>query len=171
MIFAGDSAHNMPTFGARGGNGGIQDVDNLGWKLAAVLNGEARANLLESYNHERIIGADENILHSTRTTRFMSPDDGVERLFRDAVLELAATAPFARKIVNSGRLSLPAHYKELGAEWPGCGWASRGIGTRKSRPGCAAGGGLASGAFRGRFHPAGPEHETARASRRDQHQA
>lgn len=118
VIFAGDSAHNMPTFGARGGNGGIQDVDNLGWKLAAVLNGEARANLLESYNHERIIGADENILHSTRTTRFMSPDDGVERLFRDAVLELAATAPFARKIVNSGRLSLPAHYKDSALNGP-----------------------------------------------------
>ncbi|MEO0912482.1 MAG: FAD-dependent monooxygenase, partial [Pseudomonadota bacterium] len=36
VIFVGDSAHVVSPFGARGGNGGIQDVDNLGWKLAAV---------------------------------------------------------------------------------------------------------------------------------------
>ena len=42
VIFVGDSAHIVSPFGARGGNGGIQDVDNLGWKLAAVLKAGAR---------------------------------------------------------------------------------------------------------------------------------
>jgi 3-(3-hydroxy-phenyl)propionate hydroxylase len=41
VIFVGDSAHVVSPFGARGGNGGIQDADNLGWKLAAVVQGEA----------------------------------------------------------------------------------------------------------------------------------
>lgn len=109
VIFAGDSAHVISPFGARGGNGGIQDVDNLAWKLAAVLHGEASARLLESYNEERVRAADENILNSARATRFMTPKSEVELTFRDAVLSLAATAPFARKLVNSGRLSTPCH--------------------------------------------------------------
>ncbi|MEH6724873.1 MAG: FAD-dependent monooxygenase, partial [Hyphomicrobiales bacterium] len=53
VIFVGDSAHIVSPFGARGGNGGIQDVDNLGWKLSAILQHRANANLLESYNEER----------------------------------------------------------------------------------------------------------------------
>lgn len=110
VIFVGDSAHVVSPFGARGGNGGVQDVDNLGWKLAAVLKGEAGAQLLESYDAERVHGADENILNSARATRFMSPASGAERLFRDSVLALAAHAPFAQRMVNSGRLSLPCAY-------------------------------------------------------------
>jgi 3-(3-hydroxy-phenyl)propionate hydroxylase len=107
VIFVGDSAHVISPFGARGGNGGIQDVDNLVWKLAAVLKGEAPVALIDTYDTERTHGADENILNSARSTRFMSPRDGMERVFRDAVLDLAADLPFARKLVNSGRLSQP----------------------------------------------------------------
>jgi 3-(3-hydroxy-phenyl)propionate hydroxylase len=107
VIFAGDSAHVVSPFGARGGNGGIQDVDNLAWKLAMVLQGDAKTALLETYNEERVYGADENIRNSSRATRFMSPAEGMERMFRDAVLDLASEMPFARKLVNSGRLSQP----------------------------------------------------------------
>lgn len=110
VIFVGDSAHIVSPFGARGGNGGLQDVDNLGWKLAAVLDGRATRGLLDSYDTERRAGADENIRNSSRSTRFMTPDDGAERLFRDQVLSLAAKAPFARAWVNSGRLSTPCVY-------------------------------------------------------------
>ena len=107
VIFAGDSAHIVSPFGARGGNGGLQDVDNLCWKLAAVLKGEGDAFLLETYNLERVRGADENILNSARATSFMTPKSRTERLFRDEVLALAGTHPFARQLVNSGRLSRP----------------------------------------------------------------
>ena len=113
VIFVGDSAHVVSPFGARGGNGGIQDVDNLGWKLAAVAKGEASAALLETYDEERTHGADENIRNSARATKFMSPADGAERVFRDSVLSLAAKAPFARGLVNSGRLSLPCSYEGM----------------------------------------------------------
>lgn len=114
VIFAGDSAHVVSPFGARGGNGGLQDVDALGWRLAAVVQG-APAALLQAYDRERQWGADENILNSSRATRFMSPDPGVERLFRDAVLDLAGRADFARPMVNSGRLSKPCVYPLHGA--------------------------------------------------------
>ncbi|WP_072390522.1 FAD-dependent oxidoreductase [Hyphomicrobium sp. CS1BSMeth3] len=107
VIFAGDSAHIVSPFGARGGNGGIQDVDNLCWKLATVLKGEGPPALLETYNTERVHGADENILNSARATSFMTPKSRMEHLFRDEVLALASTHPFARQLVNSGRLSRP----------------------------------------------------------------
>jgi 3-(3-hydroxy-phenyl)propionate hydroxylase len=107
VIFVGDSAHVVSPFGARGGNGGIQDVDNLGWKLAAVLQGMAGQPLLETYNTERVHGSAENILNSSRATNFMTPKSPIEALFRDQVLQLAADHPFARKLINSGRLSQP----------------------------------------------------------------
>ena len=107
IIFVGDSAHVVSPFGARGGNGGIQDVDNLGWKLAAVIKGNAGGALLESYNQERVHGADENIKNSARATSFMSPKSDTEMMFRNEVLNLAKDLPFARKMINSGRLSTP----------------------------------------------------------------
>ncbi|MGL4281574.1 MAG: FAD-dependent monooxygenase, partial [Albidovulum sp.] len=110
VIFVGDSAHVVSPFGARGGNGGLQDVDALGWRLAAVVKGEAPAAILSRYDLERCHGADENILNSSRSTRFMSPSDGAERWFRDATLALAGHAEFARPMVNSGRLSVPCVY-------------------------------------------------------------
>ncbi len=113
VIFAGDAAHVVSPFGARGGNGAIQDIDNLCWKLAGVIRGEAPAASLDSYERERVFAADENILHSRRTTAFMSPKGVAEQQFRDAVLDLAAEFPFARALINSGRLSRPCDYAGL----------------------------------------------------------
>jgi 3-(3-hydroxy-phenyl)propionate hydroxylase len=110
VIFAGDSAHQVSPFGARGGNGGVQDADNLGWKLALVLAGKAPEALLDSYDAERGAAADENIANSTRATDFITPKDESSRAFRDATLELARDHDFARRLVNSGRLSVPAVY-------------------------------------------------------------
>jgi len=108
VLFAGDAAHGVSPFGARGANSGVQDADNLGWKLAAVLGRQAPDRLLDTYAAEREFAADENIRQSTRSTDFITPKSPVSRLFRDAVLELARTQPFARTLVNSGRLSTPA---------------------------------------------------------------
>jgi 3-(3-hydroxy-phenyl)propionate hydroxylase len=107
MLFVGDSAHVVSPFGARGGNGGIQDVDNICWKLAAVIKAEADASLLETYNEERVHGSAENILNSSRATNFMTPKSSIEHLFRNEVLNLSSKMPFARKLINSGRLSVP----------------------------------------------------------------
>ncbi len=110
VLFAGDSAHGVSPFGARGANSGVQDADNLGWKLRLVLAGAAPPTLLDSYALEREAAADENIRASTRSTDFITPKTPVSRLFRDAVLDLAREHPFARGLVNSGRLSVPSSY-------------------------------------------------------------
>ncbi len=134
LLFAGDAAHQVSPFGARGGNGGVQDADNLGWKLAAVLRGEAPERLLDSYDAERVPAAEENLLHSTRATDFITPKSAVSRAFRDAVLELAAESGFARRLLNSGRLSRPHDCLASplstadDADWAGAGVA----------PGCCA---------------------------------
>jgi 3-(3-hydroxy-phenyl)propionate hydroxylase len=107
VLFAGDAAHVVSPFGARGANSGIQDADNLAWKLDLVLKGVAPDRLLDTYDAERTRAADENILNSTRSTDFITPKSNVSRTFRDATLELAKQHAFARRLVNSGRLSAP----------------------------------------------------------------
>ena len=108
VVFAGDSAHGVSPFGARGANSGVQDAENLAWKLDRVLRGQADASLIATYGAEREYAADENIRNSTRATDFITPKSEISRLFRDAVLDLARDHEFARRIVNSGRLSVPA---------------------------------------------------------------
>ena len=110
ILFAGDSAHQVSPFGARGANSGLQDADNLAWKLKLVVEGKAPESLLDSYDDERIHGADENILNSSRSTDFITPKSEISRIFRDAVLELSEHFGFARPLVNSGRLSVPCTY-------------------------------------------------------------
>ncbi len=118
VIFAGDAAHQVSPFGARGANSGMQDVDNLVWKLALVLTGKAPESLLDTYDAERVPAADENILNSTRSTDFITPKSPVSRTFRDAALQLAENHPFARKLVNSGRLSTPHTYARTSLSTP-----------------------------------------------------
>jgi 3-(3-hydroxy-phenyl)propionate hydroxylase len=110
VVFVGDSAHLVSPFGARGANGGLADADNIAWKLDLVLRGRAPQALLQSYDDERVMGADENILNSSRATDFMTPKNTQSRAFRDAVLELSADYAFARPFINSGRLSMPTPY-------------------------------------------------------------
>ncbi len=106
-IFVGDAAHVVSPFGARGGNAAVADADNLAWKLTRVLEGNSPASLLDSYCSERRAAARENILNSTRSTDFITPKFPASRAFRDATLALARDFPFARAMVNSGRLSVP----------------------------------------------------------------
>ncbi len=109
VLFAGDAAHQVSPFGARGANSGLQDVDNLAWKLALVQRGLAPESLLDSYDLERAAAADDNIGHSTRATDFITPKTDTARRYREATLQLAVHHPFARALVNSGRLSTPTH--------------------------------------------------------------
>lgn len=112
LLFTGDAAHQVSPFGARGANSGIQDTDNLVWKLKLVLDGTAPEALLDTYSEERVFAADENIMNSTRSTDFITPKSTTSRTFRNAVLGLAEHYPFARALVNSGRLSVPSFLTE-----------------------------------------------------------
>jgi len=104
-IFIGDAAHVVCPFGARGGNNGIQDAANLGWKLALVLAGQAGDALIDSYHHERHAAAVENLRITSRTARFLAPRSAAEHRLRRAVVALARKHEFARRIANTGRMA------------------------------------------------------------------
>lgn len=108
VLFVGDAAHQVSPFGARGANSGIQDTDNLCWKLKLVIEGKAPASLLDTYSDERVFAAEENLLNSTRATDFITPKSKMSLTIRNAALTLARDHAFARALVNSGRLSVPA---------------------------------------------------------------
>ncbi|HSV37083.1 MAG TPA: FAD-dependent oxidoreductase [Ramlibacter sp.] len=133
VLFAGDSAHGVSPFGARGANSGVQDAENLAWKLDLVLRGAAPRALLDTYGPEREYAADENLLNSTRATDFITPKSAISRLFRDATLDLARDYSFARKLVNSGRLSMPATLDGSALNTP-----DRDVFAGAMRPGAAA---------------------------------
>jgi 3-(3-hydroxy-phenyl)propionate hydroxylase len=110
VVFAGDAAHQVSPFGARGANSGLEDAENIAWKLDRVLRGSSPQALLESYHTERSAAADENIRESTRSTDFMAPVSQQEARLRKAVLSLAKETEFGKRMVNGGRLSVPSTY-------------------------------------------------------------
>ncbi len=115
VFFMGDAAKVVSPFGARGGNTGIADADNLAWKLAAVVQGRAAPALLDSFHEERHEAAQQNVMVTNRTARFLRPADGIEKLFRTAALGLARTLPFARQLVNTGRMAVANPYTRSSA--------------------------------------------------------
>jgi 3-(3-hydroxy-phenyl)propionate hydroxylase len=111
VVFAGDAAHQVSPFGARGANSGLEDAENIAWKLDRVLRGMSPETLLDSYHAERSAAADENIRESTRSTDFMAPVTRQEARLRQAVLSLAKETEFGKRMVNGGRLSVPSVYE------------------------------------------------------------
>ena len=110
VFFLGDAVKTVSPFGARGGNTGIADADNLACKLAAVQKGFAAAKLLDSYHEERFEAATQNVQVTNRTARFLRAPDGPERLFRNAAISLAKQHPFARALINTGRMAVANSY-------------------------------------------------------------
>ena len=110
VLLAGDCAHLMAPFGARGLNSGVQDAENAAWKLAFVLRGWAPVRLLDSYHDERHAAAAENLDVTSTTMRFLVPPSDADRARRVGVLERARTDPHAVREVDSGRLSEPFWY-------------------------------------------------------------
>ena len=114
LFFLGDTAKVVSPFGARGGNTGISDADNLAWKLMAVLRGHAGGALLDSYNDERLEAARENVRVTDRTARYLRAPEGMERVFRTASIGLAKQYPFARALINTGRMAIANPYTRSG---------------------------------------------------------
>jgi len=142
VFFLGDASAQHSPFGARGGNRAVQDANNLGWKLALVLQGHARPALLDTYELERHFAARENVEISSRSAMFIAPETDGQRRVRDAFLELARKHEWARPMVNVGRLSVASVYdfsplnSEAGA-----------LGAEGARPGAAAPDGRLDGGF------------------------
>ena len=110
IFFIGDAAHVVSPFGARGGNTGMQDAANLGWKLALVTGGQAPDALLDSYSAERQPACAENLRVTSRSARFLAPATPAERVLRRAALNLARDHAFARPLINTGRMSVANDY-------------------------------------------------------------
>ena len=114
VFFMGDTAKVVSPFGARGGNTGVADADNLAWKLAAVLRRQASPRLLNSFDEERCEAAQQNVQVTNRTARFLRPADGMERVFRNAAISLAKQHLFARSLINTGRMAVANTYTRSG---------------------------------------------------------
>ncbi|MGM3213973.1 FAD-dependent monooxygenase, partial [Klebsiella pneumoniae] len=84
---------------ARGANSGLEDAENLAWKLDRVLRKASPQTLLDSYHIERSAAADENIRESTRSTDFMAPNSHQEARLRKAVLSLAKETEFGKRMI------------------------------------------------------------------------
>lgn len=110
VLLAGDAAHVMSPFGARGLNSGIADADNLAWKIALDRLELAGPGLLSSYDTERGAAAEENLRVTGETMRFLAPQTPEERAHRLDVLTRAVTDESARAEINSGRLATPFSY-------------------------------------------------------------
>jgi 3-(3-hydroxy-phenyl)propionate hydroxylase len=111
VFFIGDAAHIVPIFGVRGLNNGLADADNLGWKLAAVLKGEADQKLLDSYSPERRGATLDVFANATKSTRFMTPPTRGWRLAREAALSLSLRHEFPRGLANPRQMQ-PYTYSE-----------------------------------------------------------
>ena len=83
MLFAGDAAHLVPIFGVRGANSGIDDADNLAWKLAFVVKGLASERLARQlFGRARRSPRSENLSYGTKSTEFMAPPSFAFELMR-----------------------------------------------------------------------------------------
>jgi 2-polyprenyl-6-methoxyphenol hydroxylase-like FAD-dependent oxidoreductase len=112
VFLAGDAAHVFSPFGARGMNSGVQDAENLAWKLWLVREGSAPEALLDTYDSERGAAADHNLAVTDATMRFMAPSSAPRRIVRDLILRGSVRVKLLRRLVNSGRLSQPFAYRD-----------------------------------------------------------
>jgi 3-(3-hydroxy-phenyl)propionate hydroxylase len=100
VLFCGDAAHLLPVFGVRGMNTGVQDSINLGWKLAAIVKGQAEAGLLDSFSSERVADARQICVEAARSTRMVAPPTPGYRTLQLAVLSLALDSPWVRGLLH-----------------------------------------------------------------------
>lgn len=122
MFLVGDAAHLMSVFGARGLNSGIQDAENLAWKLGFVRRGWAGEALLETYERERRAAAEENLRVTGTTMDFLVPPTEELWASRRKTLEQAVGHPLARTMVDSGQLAEPFDYADSPLTSPGDGF-------------------------------------------------
>ncbi|WP_447506076.1 bifunctional 3-(3-hydroxy-phenyl)propionate/3-hydroxycinnamic acid hydroxylase MhpA [Acinetobacter pittii] len=93
VFLAGDAAHMTPQFMGQGASSGIRDAGNLGWKLSAVLSGQAGEKLLDSYESERRDHAKAMIQGSVLLKDIVSMTNPVVGKIRDGVIKGVLATP------------------------------------------------------------------------------
>ncbi|HET9876121.1 MAG TPA: bifunctional 3-(3-hydroxy-phenyl)propionate/3-hydroxycinnamic acid hydroxylase [Mycobacterium sp.] len=111
LLLAGDAAHLMPVWQGQGYNSGIRDAANLGWKLAAVVRGQAQPTLLDSYDAERRKHARAMIDLSTMVGRVISPTNRRVAALRDGVIHAASAVPTLKRYVLEMRFKPMPRYE------------------------------------------------------------
>ncbi len=142
VLLAGDAAHLVSPFGARGLNSGVADAENAAWKIAYVGRGWAPDALLDTYHDERHAAARENIAVTTATMDFLVPPDAARARRRAEVLAGAASdpdGPGAGRLRPAGRAVLVRrlaadHARRRPGRSPA---ARRAVRSRQPAPGCS----------------------------------
>jgi 2-polyprenyl-6-methoxyphenol hydroxylase-like FAD-dependent oxidoreductase len=105
VLLAGDAAHIHPPTGGQGLNLGVQDAFNLGWKLAAEVNGWAPEGLLDTYHSERHPVAADVLVNTRAQMRLMSLDAGsqaVRRLLSELMEFEEVNRHLIEKVIATG---------------------------------------------------------------------
>ncbi|MGE2732938.1 bifunctional 3-(3-hydroxy-phenyl)propionate/3-hydroxycinnamic acid hydroxylase [Mycolicibacterium vaccae] len=110
LLLAGDAAHLMPVWQGQGYNSGIRDAANLGWKLAAVVSGQAGDALLDTYDLERRKHARAMIDLSTMVGRVISPTNRRVAALRDRVIHAASVVPTLKRYILEMRFKPMPRY-------------------------------------------------------------
>lgn len=111
-FLAGDAAHLMPVWQGQGYNSGIRDATNLGWKLAAVVTGQADDALLDTYDAERRKHARAMIDLSTLVGRVISPTNARVASLRDGVIRAASVVPTLKRYILEMRFKPMPRYEQ-----------------------------------------------------------
>jgi len=98
VFLCGDAAHVHSPAGGQGMNTGLGDAFNLGWKLASVIQGKAKKELLDSYEAERMPVIDGVMRMTDQMTRLITARKGPRVWIREWVLPILAKMGFARKM-------------------------------------------------------------------------
>jgi 2-polyprenyl-6-methoxyphenol hydroxylase-like FAD-dependent oxidoreductase len=104
MLLLGDSAHVHSAMGGPGLNLGLQDAVNLGWKLAATVNGWAPADLLDTYQSERYPVGERVMMHSMSQTALFGPGPEIaalRELFKELLQQPGAAEHVAHLLAGS----------------------------------------------------------------------
>jgi hypothetical protein len=112
VMVAGDAAHIHSPAGGQGMNTGIQDAFNLGWKLAMVAQGQASADLLDSYQAERVPIAEGVLALTHGLVRTFTMDSPRQRWVRDRVLPAAMGIPAVERVYINRLAQVSHNYKD-----------------------------------------------------------
>ncbi|WP_405137115.1 FAD-dependent monooxygenase [Nocardia sp. NBC_01388] len=99
VLLAGDAAHVLVFGGGPGLNLGLQDAINLGWKLAAEINGDAPAGLLDTYDTERRAAASRSVVSAQAQAAVLAPGADVTAL-REVFAELLTDRQTVQRLAD-----------------------------------------------------------------------
>lgn len=112
VFLAGDAAHVHSPAGGQGMNTGIQDAFNLGWKLALVLRGGASADLLESYEAERMPVARSVVNLTDRMTRAATARHAGSQQLRNVLVPFLGGIPFVKEAMAERLSEVAIDYRD-----------------------------------------------------------